>query len=362
MIRKHKNLYIMIGILTLIVTLLLLFKLIDNSKNIEENNVTTHGDNVFIDDDKSGTFTDLSNLSSWVVYWDLDVDNEIKQLDNELSSISYFSANFNDKNKLVIPEKLITYYNETKLYSFKKYITIVNDVVYDDGKSSLKDTNVLNEVLRDEESRKNHINEIIDLASKYEFDGIEIDYEQIKDDLDLWDNFLLFIDELYSKSILNNLDLRVMLEPNAPIEKLDFIEGPIYVMMCYNLHGAFSEPGEKANEEFIKSLIEKMKKIDGNKSFAIATGGFDWGEDGKTKSVSELEVNKILSEYDVDVQRDENSKYLYFKYMDKDNIKHEVWYADKITLQCLYKPIIEAGYNVSLWRLGGNLFNNFVGG
>jgi spore germination protein len=357
MIRKHKNIYILIGVLTLIVMLILLFKLINNNKSIEENNVTTQGNNVSVNDEKSGTFTDLNNLSSWVVYWDLDVDNEIKQLDNKLSSISYFAANFNDKNQLVMPEELITYYNQTKLYSFKKYITIVNDVIYDNGKSSVKDKEVLRNVLGDEVSRNNHINEILDLANKYEFDGIEIDYEQIKDDLDLWENFLLFIKELYSKANSNNLDLRVLLEPNAPIEKLDFIEGPTYVMMCYNLHGAFSEPGEKTNEEFIKGLMEKMEKIDGDKNFAIATGGFDWGEDGKTKSVSELDVNKILSEYNVNVLRDDNSRYLYFNYVDEDNIKHEVWYADKVTLECLYKPIIEAGYDVSLWRLGGNLFN-----
>lgn len=357
MIRKHKNIYILIGVLTLTVISILLFKLINNNKNIEEDNITTHGNIVSENDEKSGIFADLNNLSSWVVYWDLNVDDEIKQLDNKLSSISYFSANFNDNNQLVIPEELITYYNETKLYSFENYITIVNDVIYDDGKSSVKDKSVLSKVLGDEVSRNNHINEILDIANKYGFDGIEIDYEQIKDDLDLWDNFLLFIKELYSKANSNNLDLRVLLEPNAPIEKLDFIEGPTYVMMCYNLHGAFSEPGEKANEEFIKDLIEKMEKIDGNKNFAIATGGFDWGEDGKTKSVSELDVNKVLSEYNVNVQRDENSKYLYFNYVDKDNIKHEVWYADKITLQYLYQPIIEEGYNVSLWRLGGNLFN-----
>lgn len=357
MIKKHRNIYILIGVLILIIISLVLFKLIDKNRTVEENNVTTPRNNLSTNVDNEDLFADLNHLSSWVVYWDLNVDEEIKTLDNELSSISYFAVNFNEKNQLVIPEKLIEYYNETKTYNFKKYITIVNDVVYDNGKSSLKDKGVLSKVLSDEVSRKNHINEIIDLAKKYEFDGIEIDYEQIKEDLGLWDNFMLFINELYNNANSNDLDIRVILEPNVPFDKLEFIKGPTYVMMCYNLYGPFSEAGEKANEKFIEELIEKMEKVDSDKEFAIATGGFDWGEKGKTKSVSELEANKILREYNVDVQRDDNSKYLYFYYMDKENVKHEVWYADKVTLEYLFKTVIESGYDVSLWRLGGNLFN-----
>lgn len=357
MIKKHRKIYILIGVLILTIISIFLLKLINKKKNIEENNVTTPRNNLSTNADNEELFVNLNDLSSWVVYWDLNVDKEMKKLDNKLSSLSYFAANFNESNELVIPEKLIEYYNETKPYNFKKYITIVNDVVYDNGKSSLKDKGVLSKVLSDEVSRKNHINEIIDLAKNYEFDGIEIDYEQIKEDLGLWDNFLLFIKELYSNASSNNLELRVILEPNAPIDKLEFIEGPTYVMMCYNLYGPFSEPGEKANKKFIEDLIEKMKSIGSDKKFAIATGGFDWGENGKTKSVSELEANKIISEYNVDVKRDDNSKYIFFYYIDKDNIKHEVWYADKVTLEYLYKTITEAGYEVSLWRLGGNLFN-----
>ena len=356
MIKKHRKIYILIGVLILTIISIFLLKLINNKKNIEENNVTTQRNNLSTNVDNQELFMNLNDLSSWVVYWDLNVDKEIKKLDNKLGNLSYFGANFNESNELVIPEKLIEYYNETKPYNFKKYITIVNDVVYDNGKSSLKDKGVLSKVLSDEVSRENHINEIIDLAKKYEFDGIEIDYEQIKEDLGLWDNFLLFIRDLYNESNSNNLDLRVLLEPNAPMDKLNFIEGPTYVMMCYNLHGSFSNPGEKANVKFIKDLIEKMEVINSNKSFAIATGGFDWSEDGKTKAVSELEVNKIKNQYNIDVNRDDNSKYLYFNYIDENKTKHEVWYADKITLKYLYSPIIDSGYDVSLWRLGGNLF------
>ena len=356
MIKKYKKVYIVLSMLLLVVISISLIKLIRIKKNIEKNKVNIQDKNISINDVKDSLFEEINNLSSWVVYWDLEVDDEIKQLENKLDSVSYFAVNFNDKKELLVPQKLITYYNDSKIYNFKKYITIVNDIVYDNGRSSVKDKDILKELLTDEVSRSNHIKEIISLANKYKFNGIEIDYEQIKGDIELWNNFLLFIKELYSEARQNNLDLRVILEPNAPIDKLDFIEGPTYVMMCYNLHGGFSEPGEKANKEFIESLIEKMGKINSNKIFAIAPGGFDWVAKGNAKAVSEVEANKIIEKYNVDVKRDNNSQYLYFNYIDEDDIKHEVWYADKVTLEYLSEVITEAGYDISLWRLGSNLF------
>ncbi|MDU3349090.1 MAG: glycosyl hydrolase family 18 protein [Clostridium sp.] len=348
--KKYKRVFILIGVLILLVGLVYIINILKENNNSDKNNIIYQEKNANI-------FENIDNISSWVVYWDLNIDKEINALNNKLSSISYFAVNFNQNNNLVIPEKLKEYYDKTKSNNYEKYITIVNDIVNDDGTSLLKDKYILNSLLNDKLSRAKHIDEIIDLAKKYEFDGIEIDYEQIKDDLYLWGNFILFINELYNQALDNNLKLRVILEPNAPIDRLNFMEGPTYVMMCYNLHGGFSEPGEKSNQEFIEELIDKMKDVPGEKVFAIATGGFDWQDNGNTKSVSEIEAKQILLENNIEAKRDDKSKYLYFSYTDKENIKHEVWYADQTTLEYLSNVIVEAGHEVSLWRLGGNLFN-----
>lgn len=298
----------------------------------------------------------INNLSAWVAYWDLNSDKEIKTLDKKLKNICYFAVNFNSDNELVMPEKLINYYNETKNSNYNKYITIVNDKISSDGSSSLKDVNLLKDLLSNKALRSNHIEEIINLGAKYDFDGIEIDYEQIRNDMKLWNDYILFIDELYRRCQKEGLKLRVLLEPNVPFDKLSFKEGPIYVIMCYNLHGGFSEPGEKANTEFIKGLIGKTSKIPGEKDFAIATGGFNWASNGKTIPISEVEAKRILKEYSAKVERHDESQCLFFKYKDEDNIDHEVWYSDIVTLNSWMKVIREKGYNVSIWRLGGNLF------
>lgn len=323
----------------------------------KEGNFTNKDNNANLNEETKQAFgEDINNLSAWVVYWDLNSDSEIKTLGKKLKNISYFAANFNSNNELVMPEKLTNYYNETKDYDYNKYITIVNDKINNDGSSSLKDVNLLKELLSDSDSRSSHIKDIINLAVKYGFEGIEIDYEQIKNDIKLWDNYILFINELYQKAEKEGLKLRIVLEPNTPFNKLSFNEGPTYVMMCYNLHGGFSEPGEKANPKFIKGLIEKMDKVPGKKEFAIATGGFNWASNGKTTSLSETEGNRISKEYSAKVERDNESQCLFFNYKDENNIEHQIWYADVITLKSWMKVIIEKGYDISIWRLGGNLF------
>lgn len=340
---KFKIIVAIIAVLVIVITVLIIFNK-NNEKIVErENNITK---------EESLNYT---NLSAWVVYWDLDVKKEIKSLGKGLENVCYFAGNFDENNKLYINEDILNYYNETKKENYNKYITIVNDKVLEDGSSSLKDIEVLEDILFDEEKMKNHLEEVINLAKSNGFDGVEIDYEQMKNNTKLWDSFMIFISNLYERCQEENLKLRVLLEPNIPFDDIKFVEGPTYVMMCYNLHGGFSEPGEKANESFVKELIEKMESVPGEKNFAIATGGFDWDSEGGTKSITEIEARSKIVEYDAKVERDKESDALVFKYEDENKVKHEVWYSDTITISKLAKVIKDSGYDVSIWRLGGNI-------
>lgn len=370
------NKIIIILIIVLAIFLILLFVnkvdrgLFNSSFKNNKEEIIEKDNNNYNDDmnsvDNSGSYVDNSSnslngikISTWVTYWDLPSKTFSENMPGDIKNVSYFAANFNENNELVVPDKLKDFYNNTKDYNFKKYLTIVNDVIKSDGSSIQKDTEVLKMILYDKSSRENNINQIVNLAIQYGFDGIEIDYERLKKDMTLWENFIPFINELYSKASEKGLDLRVVLEPNIPFENLNFEKGPTYVMMCYNLHGGFSDPGEKANPEFIISLIEGMNKYDVKKDFALATGGFDWPEgvsdstdgNGKVKSVTENEAKSLIREYNAEAIRDEESKYLYFKYKDEDNINHEVWYADNETLNYLASFILKEGYDVSLWRV-----------
>lgn len=301
-------------------------------------------------------FKNVDKISAWVTYWDPKVENEVLKLNYQLNELCYFATHYDENGKLIVPEELNKIYNEVGNNNYINYLSVVNDVIYHDGTSSLKDITLVSNILDNNGTRSKEINNIINLALKYNFQGIEIDYEQIGKNLDLWNKFILFIDELNIKALENNLKLRIVLEPNTPFESLEFHKGPTYVMMCYNLHGGFSEPGEKTNSNFIKELIDKMSKVPGKKNFAIPSGGIDWASNGKVKSITEVEAKSIAREYDSKERRDEESNCLVYTYLDGDGISHEVWYADVDTLDSWFKIISDNGYEASLWRLGHNLF------
>lgn len=298
-------------------------------------------------------------LSAWTTYWDYkNVSDEIKILGDNLTEIVYFGAYFNQRNHLFIPkETQLTFQeikNMTNSIRYKNYLAIVNDKVNSDGKTSLKSTALLYELFSNEKTVDQHINDIVNLASEGGYDGVEIDYEAIKSD-DLWHMFLNFTCRLYQKLKEHNLQMRIDLESSAPIGKIKFPEGPEYVMMCYNLYGADSKPGPKADKKFIQVMADKMASLPGKRSLAIATGGFDWSQNGKVKDITEQEADSLLKKYSIIPRRDENSNDLTFKYSDQSGLEHEVWFADGLTLSSWITTIKNKGdFNISLWRLSGN--------
>jgi len=104
-------------------------------------------------------------------------------------------------------------------------------------------------------------------------------------------------------------------------------------------------------------MINKMEELPGKVNFAVATGGFDFAKDGKVVQVTQQEAGQLIEEHSTTPTRDEKSKSLVFSYIDDSGMSHEVWFADKETIQYWFDVIKEAGdYELSLWRIGGNIF------
>ncbi len=302
--------------------------------------------------DKKGEF------SAWIAYWD--IDNGIKELSKvgeNISSVSAFALYFKNDGSLFVPDAIREKYSEISNLTHKNnvnfYMCVVNDVVDGNGNVVQKDTNVIKKLLGDQKERNRHIDELISFATSNGYFGIEIDYEKL--DETVWPNFVTFCKELHEKCVSKNLDLRVVLEPKAPLDRYTLPDGPEYIMMAYNLYGASTEPGPKADLEFIRALAEKMNKVSGKKWFAFSAGGFDWQTGGEVSDVTETEALNLINIYKCLPARDEKSGCLYFYYTDTSGKDHTVWYADNITFNIWTNTAKECGYeNVYLWRFGGN--------
>lgn len=302
-----------------------------------------------------------NNYSVWTTYWDTkDLENEIESVKDNIDNISYFAAYFSVDKIPFIPKETNENFSKINILyggsKFNSYLTIVNDLILPDEGSSLKDTDLLYDLFATEESMDNHIVDIIQMTMDGKFDGIEIDYEGIKNDINLWEIFSKFIEKLYERAHENSMLVRVLLEPNTPIAEINLPEGPEYVIMCYNLHGSNTEPGAKADKKFIVEMIEKFSNLPGKVNFALATGGFDFSDNGNFTSITERQAKELLGIYGKTPNRDKESQAMFFNYIDEEEIHHEIWYADKGTINYWINIINEAGHeNISIWRIGGNI-------
>lgn len=295
--------------------------------------------------------------SAWLAYWDIPAgEKDLQKMGKKLDQLSYFGAYFDKNDHLFIPQELQDGKNElikTK-GNYKTYLTFVNDKQNPDGSAVLKDVEVLRRLFADDAAMEKHIDEMIALTLQGGYDGIEIDYERIWSDEKIAQLYIKFVNKLYIKALEHNLKLRIVLEPGAPFAA-GFVKGPEYVVMFYNLYGLHSEPGPKANKEFIQKTLTRMAALPGEKSVAFATGGCLWGDNGKKSLLTEAEARTLAITQGIDPQRDEASQCIVFDYKDKGGT-YQVWYADVKTLNYWIALAKERGINnISLWRLGGNV-------
>lgn len=281
-------------------------------------------------------------INTWCVYWNL--NQEIKQKLADKDTVCYFGAYYQN-NELFVPNNILEFYKETKTSSNAQYITVVNDEVNKEV-SSLKDETIVKNHLTTKD-----ITELVELVKTNDFDGLELDYENFSDNLPLWNEYAIFIDQLYIALLKENKGLRVLLEAKSPIDKVILPNGPTYVMMCYNLYGGFSKPGPKANQTFLKKMKQKTKSIK-NIEYALAVGGFDWSE-GTATSVTVAQAKQLAKTYQATVKQDKSGAW-YFSYQSQ-NVNHTVWYGDEKTIAG-WKDVLGVS-TISIWKMEGNTFN-----
>ncbi len=301
------------------------------------------------------------NLSAWSAYWDAEAGRtDYQKIRRRLDGISAFAAYYGPDDALIVPEETKQAVKRAKKEGKETYLTVVNDSQNAAGKTVGKDIALTGRLLRDDETMASEAALMVKTAKELGADGLELDYERIFKDDKLKNKYLGFTYKLSSACIKENLKLRIVLEPSAPFDA-PFAKGPEYVVMLYNLYGLHSGPGPKADGAFIRKTIQRMEKLPGKKSVAIATGGCLWQDykllglsRGPTKFISEQEAADLAQKHKAEVKRDEMSGALTFAY-DEGKHHYEVWYADAETLNAWITEIANLGLtDVSIWRLGGN--------
>lgn len=298
--------------------------------------------------------------AAWITYWD--AAGGLKEAvlhEQRFDSLIYFAAYFDQEDGLYYPGELAELHSALQTMLRKKdmlsYLSFVNDATIGEEEYELKSQPLLRRLLQQDAERAAKLSDdIIALTLKHGYQGIEIDFEGILSDLPLWESFFAFLKDLYPKAQAKGLPLRVLLEPRTPFDQLSFPEGPEYVLMCYNLFGTHSGPGPKADRAFLEQMVARMSNIPAkDRGFALALGGFDWSG-GKVTQLTMHAAQQLLREKGAALRRVEEAAT--FTYTDAEGGRHEVWYADEVTLAYWTGVLNGLGEDrIDFWKLGENL-------
>lgn len=293
----------------------------------------------------------------WNAYWNLEgVEAQTEQLAEHVKNVSFFAAYYDKDDTAFIPQNTTDFFAANgaayQERGWVRYLTVVNDQIKEDGSSDQKSTELLYRLLEKEETHRAHADSLVALAKDAGYDGLEIDYENIRKDNTLWGYYMNFIAYLYERCSAEGLLLRVVIETNIESDKISWVEGPTYCVMCYNLYGSHSGPGPKADHEFLLSVMDKMKNVPAPVDYALANGGFDWGKDGSVTSLTTKQAQILAAEFAAECKTDASGA-KYYTYTDENGVSHEVWYGDQETLEIWMKWLQEGGnWEYSIWRLG----------
>lgn len=302
-----------------------------------------------------------SSYSAWLPYWVLDdAMDEAEALSGQLDMLVAFAAILDENDHPFLLDE-----TETLLLAMQRAfgkervaLSVVNDVQVAQGEYVNKTTDPLRRLFADEEAMNQHIARLLTLVDTYELAGIEIDYENIKDDAALWAQYAVFIQKLYEQMKAEGLTLRVVLSWDAP-RYVSLPEGPEYVVMCYNLYGYHSGPGPKADFSFLNETAQLYASVPDEVSMAFATGGFEWVNGSVVSALTQVQAEELLAQQGVTPRRDEDSGALYAQF-ELDGEIHIVWYADGETLARWCAHMQEKGFeSFDFFRLGGNVLSDW---
>ncbi len=303
-------------------------------------------------------------MGGWITYWDFApgmafVDHQPNALRDVFFFIAHLDAN--GEPVLVNPDlPLETAVARVNAAGGRPWLTIVNDVSSNQG-VTLKDPQVVHDLLANEESRAAHRAAIMALALRYKMAGVDIDYEN------LWARdrglFTTFVRELAADARRHGVLLSVTVQPKLGERWADGPGaadwGPLCAtvdrlqIMLYNLHSRATGPGPMATGRWITGVLSYANsQCDPARVVPVLkVSGMRWA-DGAVEGVQYDQAMALVQQHGASIARDADDQVPYFSYQ-ADGRSHTVYYEDAVSLREKLSLIRSLGYrSVVLWSLG----------
>ena len=207
--------------------------------------------------------------------------------------------------------------------------------------------NVTSNIMNDYNKRQNLINKIVDYCVKYKLDGINVDFENMKqEDKDMYSRFIIELTpRLKDMGVVVSVDVTapdgsetwsMCFDRNVIGDVADYI-----IFMAYDQYGTSSnKSGTTAGYDWVNVSLNKFLKTEEIKNdkiiLAIPLYTRLWTEDSsgnvvKQTTVSLKNIDKVIPS---DVQKiwDDNLKQYYVEYQDGSYTK-KMWIEDEKSLK-----------------------------
>jgi poly-beta-1,6 N-acetyl-D-glucosamine synthase len=238
--------------------------------------------------------------------------------------------------------------------SHVKIIPIINNINESLGEGEF-DGDLIHRILHDKVKRERLINDIVKNLQKYQLQGINIDFEEFKENSD--EPIINFQKELYQK--LNPLGYLVTQDIMAGdtdfnIKALSKYNDYMF-LMAYDEHYSGSVPGDVSSQKWIERILdETVKEIPSEKIILCLAGyGYDWQQNAQGETVSYNEAISLAKQYGATIKFNNNSYNNSFSYTDGNGKQHKVFFADAATNFNTIRFADEYGVaGTALWRLG----------
>lgn len=237
--------------------------------------------------------------------------------------------------------------------------------MFSNANAATESLSITSKIMNSYELRQELIESLINKCVKYKLDGINIDFENMRqEDKDMFSRFIIELTpRLKEIGLVTSVDVTapdggetwsLCFDRNVIGDVADYI-----VFMGYDEYGVSSnKPGTTAGYDWIKLNLNKFlqtEEIESNKiilGIPLYTRVWTTNSDGKIVSrntVSMKDINKVLPE-EVNKEWDNDLKQYYVEYMDGDN-KKQIWIEDVESLKAKVSLINENSLaGVASWK------------
>lgn len=210
-------------------------------------------------------------------------------------------------------------------------------------------------IITSQSRRTEFINSIVDALKKYQFQGVNVDFEDLAETTDEY--LIQFQQELYTR--LHKLGYIVTQDvapfnPDYNYQELGKNNDLIF-LMAYDQHNMQSLPGSIAENAWIERAMDELYKSVTHEKVVLCLGayGYDWavGYEGEDVSFQEA-INRAIT-HESKIVFDNDSYNLTYSYTDDNKLTHQVYFTDAASTFNTMRIAEDFGAaGVALWRLG----------